>query len=90
MAPGPPARQSVRASMDFSGPLNALSVSPSKRLIAVGGRDGARAPRASPLRALVGLNLIDVVTLWQCSRSWRWTRRGSRRSATCACLASPA
>ncbi|ETV92613.1 hypothetical protein H310_13067 [Aphanomyces invadans] len=30
---------SVRASMDFSGPLNAVSVSHSQKLIAVGGRD---------------------------------------------------
>ncbi|OWZ16840.1 hypothetical protein PHMEG_0009308 [Phytophthora megakarya] len=30
---------SVRASMDFNGPLNALSTSPNNRLIAVGGRD---------------------------------------------------
>ncbi|KAI9922704.1 hypothetical protein PsorP6_000681 [Peronosclerospora sorghi] len=34
----PPA--SVRASMDFTGPLNALSTSRTNRLIAVGGRDG--------------------------------------------------
>lgn len=31
---------SVRASIDFNGPINALSTSPSNRLIAVGGRDG--------------------------------------------------
>ncbi|RMX68897.1 hypothetical protein DD238_003813 [Peronospora effusa] len=30
---------SVRASMDFNGPLNALSTSPNNHLIAVGGRD---------------------------------------------------
>lgn len=30
----------VRASMDFNGPLNALSTSPNNRFIAVGGRDG--------------------------------------------------
>ncbi|KAL4138401.1 hypothetical protein PRIC2_001907 [Phytophthora ramorum] len=33
------AAASVRASMDFNGPLNALSTSPNNRLIAVGGRD---------------------------------------------------
>jgi hypothetical protein len=32
--------RSVRASIDFNGPLNALSVSPNNKLIAVGGRDG--------------------------------------------------
>ncbi|KAE9027001.1 hypothetical protein PF011_g2257 [Phytophthora fragariae] len=32
-------QRSVRASMDFNGPLNALSTSPNNRLIAVGGRD---------------------------------------------------
>lgn len=31
---------SVRASMDFNGPLNTLSMSPSNKYIAVGGRDG--------------------------------------------------
>ncbi|KAG3153813.1 hypothetical protein PI124_g11074 [Phytophthora idaei] len=33
------AAANVRASMDFNGPLNALSTSPNNRLIAVGGRD---------------------------------------------------
>lgn len=35
------APRGVRASVDFNGPLNALSTSPNNRFIAVGGRDGA-------------------------------------------------
>ncbi|CAH0519228.1 unnamed protein product [Peronospora belbahrii] len=39
MAADQRAAASVRASMDFNGPLNALSTSPNNHLIAVGGRD---------------------------------------------------
>lgn len=31
---------SVRSSVDFNGPLNALAISPNNKLVAVGGRDG--------------------------------------------------
>ena len=87
---------SVRASMDFNGPLNALSTSPNNRLIAVGGRDGPSmsirgyiCPAAAIATSLLLLTITCVLCiLFQCSRSWHWKLRALQRSATCASWAS--
>lgn len=85
---------SVRASMDFNGPLNTLSMSPSNKYIAVGGRDGTlllRGPRWLPVACLASSRPAASnrqLILPQCSRSWRLKPLGSPRSGICA-WASP-
>lgn len=79
---------SVRASIDFNGPLNTLSMSPSNKHIAVGGRDGTLLHNFA--FSAVSWSLLGLLTNnWcQCSRSWHLRPLGSLRSGICV-WASP-
>ncbi|CAI5724905.1 unnamed protein product [Hyaloperonospora brassicae] len=77
---------SVRASMDFNGPLNALSTSPNNRLIAVGGRDVLKivALEASGFTEKRNLRVVGKPSLNFSTNDIRWHPHSAYLLATAA------
>ncbi|KAK1935121.1 GATOR complex protein WDR24 [Phytophthora citrophthora] len=77
---------SVRASMDFNGPLNALSTSPNNRLIAVGGRDVLKvvALEASGFTEKRNLRVVGKPSLNFSTNDIRWHPHSDYLLATAA------
>ncbi|ETK77083.1 hypothetical protein L915_16607 [Phytophthora nicotianae] len=80
------AAASVRASMDFNGPLNALSTSPNNRLIAVGGRDVLKvvALEASGFTEKRNLRVVGKPSLNFSTNDIRWHPHSDYLLATAA------